>query len=182
MLAYRQPVLINRPGPDFNAALTLRNQPVRIIDVPGAIAIQELLERVEWNNMLGDALSFAPHLNWSPLPGVSAKPVLFQFAWGDLSLPNPFETAVVRAANTPGLVSLFRTDFAKVPNMPLKPIRTNLCSISPPRPHRLWWRGPSRRRWPCFFLAMGERTQVNDLVRWPFICDLSSIRRFCPRI
>jgi hypothetical protein len=119
MLAYRQPVLINRPGPDFNAALTLRNQPVRIIDVPGAIAIQELLERVEWNNMLGDALSFAPHLSWSPLPGVSAKPVLFQFAWGDLTLPNPTESAVVRAANTPGLVSLFRTDMAWLPNMRL---------------------------------------------------------------
>ena len=119
MLAYRQPVLINRPGPDFNAALTLRNQPVRIIDVPGAVAIQETLERIEWNNMLGDALSFAPHLSWSPLPGVSPKPVLFQFAWGDLTLPNPFETAVVRAANTPGMVSLFRTDLAQIPNLPL---------------------------------------------------------------
>jgi len=121
VLAYRQPVLINRPGPDFDGAFTLRNKPVRIIDVPGAIAIQEMLERIEWNNMLGDPLSFAPHLSWSPLPGVSPKPALFQFAWGDLSVPNPTETAVVRAANAPGLVSLFRTDMAKLPNMPLNP-------------------------------------------------------------
>ena len=56
MLAYRQPALINRPRPDFDGAFTLRNRPVRIIDVPGAIAIQEMMERVEWNNMLGDLL------------------------------------------------------------------------------------------------------------------------------
>jgi hypothetical protein len=36
-----------------------------------------------------------------------------------LSVPNPTETAVVRAANTPGLVSLFRTDLAQIPNLPL---------------------------------------------------------------
>jgi len=181
MLAYRQPVLINRPGPDFNAALTLRNQPVRIIDVPGAIAIQEVLERIEWNNMLGDALSFAPHLSWSPLPGVSPKPVLFQFAWGDLSLPNPLETAVVRAANTPGMVSLFRTDVAWVPNMPLTAnphdsafdFYTSAASAVVARAFQAQM---------AMFLSGDGRSvpQVNDLVRWPFMRDLFFVPKVLP--
>ena len=49
--------------------------------------------------MIGDPLSFAPHLQTSPLAGVPAKPILVQFGLGDLEVPNPTESALVRAGN-----------------------------------------------------------------------------------
>ena len=57
--------------------------------VPGALAIQAAFEQSEWLDMIGDPLSFAPHLHTSPLAGVPAKPILVQFGLGDLEVPNP---------------------------------------------------------------------------------------------
>jgi pimeloyl-ACP methyl ester carboxylesterase len=66
--------------------------------VPGAMAIQSAFETADWLDMLGDSLSYAPHLKLNPLAGVPPKQVLFQFGYGDLEVPNPTESAVVLAA------------------------------------------------------------------------------------
>jgi hypothetical protein len=67
--------------------------------VPGALAIQAAFEQSDWLGMIGDPLSFAPHLKTRPLAGVPAKPMLVQFGLGDLEVPNPTESALVRAGD-----------------------------------------------------------------------------------
>ena len=182
MLAYRQPVLLNLPGPDFDGAFPLRDQPVRVIDVPGAIAIQEMVERIEWNNMAGDPIAFLPHLKWSTLPGVSPGPVLFQFNWGDLSVPNPLESAAVRAANTTGMVSLFHTDLAlATPGIVLNPdphmfiwdVYTSLASTEV---------SLAIQAQMALFLASDGHSvpDVNYMVRWPFFRDLFVVPTVLP--
>ena len=68
-------------------------------EIPGAMAIQAAFEAADWLGMLGDPLSYAPHLKTSPLDGVPRKSTLFQFGYGDLEVSNPTESAVVRAAD-----------------------------------------------------------------------------------
>ena len=84
-------------------------------NVPGAMAIQAAFEAADWLDMLGDALSYAPHLTSDLLAGVSPKRVLFQFGYGDLEVPNPTESAVVRAANGQASTSFF--DFKTAANL-----------------------------------------------------------------
>ncbi len=93
------PALLNFGGVDFNDNYVFRDSPPVTNNVPGAMAIQAAFEAADWLGMLGDPLSYAPHLGVSPLPGVPVKSTLFQFGLGDLEVPNPTESAVIRAAN-----------------------------------------------------------------------------------
>jgi len=111
-LNLRKPPLFDAGPQGFDYDWPLRNQPVRMIQVAGAVALQEYLERAEWTMMPGDPLGFAPHLRWSTLPGVPMKRVLFQFGIGDLTMPNPCESNLVRAANMRETTSLYRHDLA----------------------------------------------------------------------
>jgi hypothetical protein len=70
---------------------------VATASVPGALGIQAAFEQSDWLGMLGDPLSFAPHLQTSPLAGISPKGMLVQFGLGDLEVPNATESALVRA-------------------------------------------------------------------------------------
>lgn len=101
----------------------LRYQPVKVNDVPGAIEIQNLIERLEWLQAAGDPLSFAPHIQQSTLPGLPIKKVLWQYAKGDRTVPNPMETALVRAANMRESTWYFRNDVARslLPGLPENP-------------------------------------------------------------
>jgi hypothetical protein len=112
MLALRQPPLLNTPGGGFNENYVLRDQPVKVNDVMGAIAIQELFETLEWLQMPGDPLAFAPHLKTTPLSGVAAKSVMWQYPLGDATVPNPAQSALVRAADMRDSAWLYRHDYA----------------------------------------------------------------------
>ncbi|MBV8828113.1 MAG: hypothetical protein JO108_02675 [Acidobacteriaceae bacterium] len=98
----------------FNDEYVYRSEPpVAMIDnVPGALKIQAAFEAADWVGMLADPLAFAPYLKTSPLPGVPAKSTLFQFAYGDLEIPNPTESALVRAADAQSTTSYLRFDLA----------------------------------------------------------------------
>jgi hypothetical protein len=98
--------LLNR-GDDFDDAWPLRDQPVKILDTAGAIEIQELFERLEWLQAQGDPLFFAALLKQA------AKPVLWLFARGDQSVPNPASSALVRAAGMRETTWLYRHDLAR---------------------------------------------------------------------
>jgi hypothetical protein len=121
-LAARTPSLLNRPG-GFDEALPLRGQPPVVDPVAGALAIQELLERTEWASSAANASAYAAHLRGDPLPGVGEKPVLFQFAKGDQTVPNPTATAVLRAGGLADRATFFRNDlaFAANPAVPKNP-------------------------------------------------------------
>jgi hypothetical protein len=143
VLAARVPPLLNSPGinqingvqvggPFFDDNEPMRNElavHVRLQDgstrdiqsplinaVPGAIAIQEMLEHGEWAEMPGNVLAYAPHVRNDPLTGVPAKSVLFQFAKGDQSCPNPTESAVVRAGGLADVATFYRHDLAYAEN------------------------------------------------------------------
>lgn len=106
-LSTRNPSLLNvPPAPpeayfrdQFNDGYVFRDQPVSLNSVPGALEIQAAFEVAEWLGMLGDPLAYAPHLKTAPLAGVPVKSTLFQFALGDLEVPNPTNSALIRAAD-----------------------------------------------------------------------------------
>lgn len=131
-LATRQPVLLNLP-PDpnlpvpfnfrFNENIPLRDLPPVVNDVPGAFAIAELLDRNEWVQQSGNPVSYAALIRHNPPQGHAAKPVIVQVAKGDVTVPNPTSTAIVRAGGLKDRVTWYRNDlaFAGIPGIPKNP-------------------------------------------------------------
>ena len=93
---------------EFNDNYVYRDRPVVTDPQPGSLEIQAAFEAAEWLGMLGDVLSYAPHLKDAPLPGVPAKASLMQVSDGDLEVPNPTNTAFVRAAGAQNSSIRFR--------------------------------------------------------------------------
>ncbi len=149
-LASRQPPLVNAPGitvfggNDVNPPHYHENRPLRdgipvtvvledkttqVIQSPvtntvtGAMSIQEVVENIEWVAHAGIPAAYAPHLRRAPLPGVPAKSVIYQFAKGDLSAPNPNTTAIVRAGELADRTVYYRHDLARaeIPTLPQNP-------------------------------------------------------------
>ena len=119
LLATRVPSLINVADPSgiaFNENIPLRNRPPLVDTVPGAAAIAELLDRNEWVQQAGNPVSYAALIRKSPPAGHAAKPVLIQFARGDVTVPNPTTTAIVRAGDLADRTVLFRNDLAHAAN------------------------------------------------------------------
>ncbi len=101
--------LLNK-GADFDPNLPLRYEAVKVNDVRGAVEIQNTLDLLQWVEAPGQAGAFAPRLATATLPGVPVKRVLFQYAIGDRSVPNPQNSGLVRAANMRTMTSVFRFD------------------------------------------------------------------------
>jgi hypothetical protein len=95
----------------FNDEYVYRGQAITD-SVTGALAIQSAFEQADWLGMLGDPLSYAAHLESEPLLGVPAKRILMQFGLGDLEVPNPTESALVRAGGLQPATWMLRTDLA----------------------------------------------------------------------
>jgi hypothetical protein len=149
-LASRMPSLLNGPGitsldgvsvpgPRFDENMPLRDgvplvvgladgterviQAPVINTVPGAMQIQEVLEHIEWVSQSGNPVAYAPHLRRSPLDGIAAKSVIYQFARGDQIVPNPTTTAILRAGALADRATFYRHDlaFAENPQLPTIP-------------------------------------------------------------
>ena len=178
-MTLRKPPLFNAGPQDYDYDWPLRYQPVRITSVPGAVALQEYLERLEWIFMPGDPLGYAPHLPSSTLPGVPIKRVLFQIGIGDTVLPNPCQTNLVRAANLRETTSLYRHDLALAvaPDLPKNP--HGLWSLSTPAGEVI--ARAAQREMAEFLASGGARVpDVNHLVRPMFGKDLFEVPRFLP--
>jgi pimeloyl-ACP methyl ester carboxylesterase len=115
-LGTRQPSLLNAGNANYNENYVLRDQPAKVNDVAGAIDIQDYFERIEWASATGDPLAYAPLLRDPQLAGLPAKRVLFLFGIGDETVPNPAESALVRAANMRESTWVFRNDLARAAN------------------------------------------------------------------
>jgi len=111
-LATRVPSLLNGGVSGFNENMPLRNQPPLVNTVPGAIAIQALIDNGNWLGQAGDPVSWAPFIRKSPLAGQTAKSVIVQFARGDKTVPNPTTTALIRSGDLADRTTLFRNDLA----------------------------------------------------------------------
>src|SRR5260370_23953009 len=108
-LRQRRPPLANGEN-DFTESLQLPGEaPVREL-APGALAIQAYLDRAEWLTQSANPVAFAPYLRRAPLPGVPARPVLFQWAVGDQTVPNPTTQALLDAGLLQPVSSLYRHD------------------------------------------------------------------------
>jgi hypothetical protein len=96
-----------------------------INDVAGAMDIQALLDPTDWVFQSGSAPAYASYLRKTPLPGVPAKAVIIQYGKGDMTVPNPVETAVVRAGHLADRTTFFRNDlaFAENPQLSKDPHR-----------------------------------------------------------
>jgi hypothetical protein len=113
-LSSRTPSLLNNGG-DYIDDYVLRDQPAKVVTTPGAIAIQNYFEFGEWLQTSGDPLAYAPHLR--------PKPVLWQFARGDESVPNPTNSHLIREAGMQATSVLYRADLARqtAPDLPENP-------------------------------------------------------------
>jgi hypothetical protein len=141
-LATRTPQLLNlAPTPgvpvpfnlNFNENIPLRDSSPVVNNVPGATAIAQVLDRFEWVQQSGNPVSYAPLIRKSPLSGSAAKPVIIQFAKGDVTVPNPTSSAILRAGALQDRATYFRNDlaFAVTPGIPKNP-HTFLTNIAIP--------------------------------------------------
>ena len=137
-LLTRVPSLLNAgafapPQWGFNENIPLRNQPPVINTVPGATAIQEVVENTEWVSQSGNSVAYAPYIRRSPLDDMEAKSVIVQFAKGDQTVPNPTATALLRAGDLADRTLYFRNDlaFTANPATPKNP-HTFLTNIARP--------------------------------------------------
>src|SRR5262249_14046243 len=121
-LRLRTPSLLNQ-GNGWNEDYVQRDQPVKRVTLPGALDIQDYFDRLELIGGSVNPLAYAPHLKTSPLPGIAAKPVLFQFPKGDRTMPNLTSSALIRAANGATSAGLYRHDRVRVvdPSLPVDP-------------------------------------------------------------
>jgi hypothetical protein len=69
-----------------------------------------VIENREWVLLSGDALAYASHIRKAPLAGMPAKSVIYQFAKGDQSVPNPITTAVLRVGDLANRATYYRHD------------------------------------------------------------------------
>jgi hypothetical protein len=127
-LAARTPSLLNEAygltslggipvtAPFYNENIPLRDLPPVTNTIPGAMAIQEHFDRIEWVQSSSDAATQAPHLEFKPLTGVPAKSILVLYAKGDLTAPNPRTTALVRAGKLREKTIFYRNDIAFAEN------------------------------------------------------------------
>jgi hypothetical protein len=106
-LVSRSPSLYNEPlnasFTSFNENMPLRNAPLVVDTVAGAEPIQDYLDNSEWVQQAGNPEGWAPHIS---------MPLIFQFARGDETVPNPTATRVIRAGNFASRTTLFRNDLA----------------------------------------------------------------------
>ncbi|HEY6962114.1 MAG TPA: Ig-like domain-containing protein [Gaiellaceae bacterium] len=126
-LLTRSPVLYNAvpdAGLDnFNENIPLRNQPLVVDTVPGAEAIANLIENTEWAQQAANPAAYAPMIT---------RPVIFQFARGDETVPNPTTSAILRACGCADRATLFRNDLAHAAAGTSKNPHTFLTNITGP--------------------------------------------------
>jgi hypothetical protein len=112
-LKRRQPPLMNGEQ-DFAESIPLPGEaPVRE-PAAGALDIQAYFDRAEWLSQPANPVAFAPYLKQAPLLGVGVKAVLYQWAVGDRTVPNPTTAALLRAGGLQPVSSLYRHDPAAV--------------------------------------------------------------------
>ena len=120
-LVSRVPSLINLPPTpgvpfpfnlNFNENMPLRDLPTVVTAVAGAPEISQFVDRSQWVTQAGNPVSYAALIRKQPLHGHAAKPVIIQFAKGDVTVPNPTSSAIIRAGGLADRATYFRNDLA----------------------------------------------------------------------
>ena len=79
----------------------VKGQPLVVDTVNGAEAIQNFLDDSEWAQQAGNPEGWAPYIS---------MPVIYQFARGDKTVPNPTASRVIHAGHLESRTTLFRND------------------------------------------------------------------------
>jgi len=110
-LITRTPSLYNAvPNASFTSFvenIPLRNLPLLVDTVPGASAIQAVIDNTEWAQQAANPAAYAPFIT---------RPVIIQFARGDKTVPNPTASAILRAGQLASRATIFRNDLAFAAN------------------------------------------------------------------
>jgi hypothetical protein len=88
-------------GINFNENMPLKGKPLVVDTVNGAEAIQNFIDESEWAQQAGNPEGWAPHIS---------MPVIYQFARGDKTVPNPTASRVIHAGHLESRTTLFRND------------------------------------------------------------------------
>jgi hypothetical protein len=168
--------------PQFDENLPFRNEPPRINNVPGAMALQDFIDQSEWANQAGNPVAYAPFLRKAPLRGNAAKSVIIQYAKGDQTVPNPTATAIVRAGALQDRATFFRNDLAFALGAPRNP-HTFLTNIAVPGVAQLAaFQGQAQIA--AFFASDGALTidpdGANPLFETPIVLPLPETLNFLP--
>jgi uncharacterized protein (TIGR03437 family) len=97
----------------FGIQPAYRDRPVKVNSDPARSDAETYVELIDWLQAIGDPISTAPHLTRSPLTGVPEKRVLFQFAKGDRTIPNPASSNLSRQAGAKASTVIYRHDIAR---------------------------------------------------------------------
>lgn len=159
-LRIRVPPLMNGEK-DFVESLPLLGAAPVTAPAPGALAIQAYLDRAEWLQQGADPSAFAPYLKTAPLTTAGPRPVLYQMAVGDRTVPNPTTEQLIRAGDLQPFLSIYRHD--------------TIVATLPPRfanPHSfILWTGlaevatiarAAQEQMARFFLSDGRVIERND--------------------
>jgi hypothetical protein len=108
---------------NFHENIPLRGQPA-VTATPDETAIQLLIDRNEWAQQSANPAAYAPYVR---------KPVIYQFARGDQTVPNPTTSAILRACACADRATLYRHDraYAINPALPKNP-HTFLTNVALP--------------------------------------------------
>ena len=109
-LKNRRPPLANGGRDGFTESTPLRTDPPVLAPARGAVPIQSIGSRAIWLERPGSPEAFAPLLRRKPLADSSPKRVLYQFAFGDQTVPNPTSATLVRAGDLADVTSVYRND------------------------------------------------------------------------
>ena len=136
---------------NFHENIPLRGLPP-VIATSDETAIQQLLDRTEWAQQAGNPAAYAPYID---------APVIFQFARGDQTVPNPTTSAILRACGCADRSTLYRHDlaFAANPALPKNP-HTFLTNVANPAaaPYAL----AAQQQIATFFASDGMTTADPD--------------------
>ena len=109
-LRNRRPPLTNGGRDGFTESTPLRADPPVLAPARGAVPIQSVGSRAIWLERPGSPEAFAPLLRRRPLADSAPKRVLYQFAFGDQTVPNPTSATLVRAGDLADVTSVYRND------------------------------------------------------------------------
>ena len=107
-LQARNPSLMNGEK-DFVEAIPLPGEPAVKTLPPGALEIQDYFDRIEWLGQPANPVAFAPYLLQAPISG-APRTVMYQWAVGDRTVPNPTTESILRAGDLAKVASLYRHD------------------------------------------------------------------------
>ena len=109
-LRKRRPPLANGGRAGFTESTPLRADPPVLRPARGAVPIQSVGSRANWLERPGSPEAFAPLLRRKPVADSAPKRILYQFAFGDQTVPNPTSATIVRAGGLADVTTVYRND------------------------------------------------------------------------